>query len=111
MFPRRRSSQTRCRPGRAETPPSLCHRSASSAGLLRTGRVMAPTLRVAEHGNAEARGRQAASYKCLLVPLALDRMPGVLAGSGVPYVEGVVAAGEVYSQPVPGLEPVTGVPE
>jgi hypothetical protein len=29
MPPRRRSSQTRCRPGRAETPPSLCDRSAT----------------------------------------------------------------------------------
>src|SRR5215467_15793298 len=70
-----------------------------------------PTLRVPEHGNAEVRGRRAASYECLLVPLAVDRMPGVLAGSGVPYVEGVVAAGEMDSQPVPGLEPVTGVPQ
>src|SRR5262249_43050286 len=61
------------------------------------------TLRVPEDSNAEARGCRAAGYECLLVPLALDRMPGVLAGSGVPQVEGGVAAGEMESQPAPGL--------
>src|SRR6516164_3631883 len=77
----------------------------------RAGVPRPPMLCVPEHGNAEVRGCQAAGYECLLVPLALDRMPGVLARAGVPYVEGVVAAGEMDSQPVPGLEPVTGVPQ